>query len=60
MAYKIRWSPRAASNFEVICNYIARDSEYYTALFAKKVNALIKAIPPASSPRTKPVGNPTP
>ncbi len=24
MAYKIRWSPRAASNIEDICNYIAR------------------------------------
>ena len=29
MAYKIRWSPRAASNFEDICDYIAEDSEYY-------------------------------
>lgn len=45
MAYKIKWSPRAASNFENICNYIARDSEYYAALFAKKVNAIIKSIP---------------
>ncbi|MBI5199504.1 MAG: type II toxin-antitoxin system RelE/ParE family toxin [Nitrospirae bacterium] len=45
MAYKIRWSPRAASNFEDICNYIAKDSEYYATLFAKKVNAIIKAIP---------------
>ena len=32
MAYKIRWSPRAASNFEDICDYIAEDSEYYAAL----------------------------
>ena len=45
MAYKIRWSPRAASNFEDICSYIAKDSDYYAALFAKRVNALIKAIP---------------
>jgi plasmid stabilization system protein ParE len=45
MAYKIRWSPRAASNFEDVCNYIAKDSEYYAALFAKKVNAVVKAIP---------------
>ena len=45
MAYKIRWSPRAASNFEDICNYIGKDSKYYASLFAKKVNALIKAIP---------------
>jgi len=45
MAYKIRWSPRAASNFEDICNYIAKDSKYYASLFAKKVNAIIKTIP---------------
>ena len=45
MAYKIRWSPRAASNFEDICNYIARDSVYYAALFAKRVNDIIKNIP---------------
>jgi plasmid stabilization system protein ParE len=45
MAYKIRWSPRAASNFEDICNYIAKDSEYYASLFAKKVNAIVKTIP---------------
>lgn len=45
MAYKIRWSPRAASNFEDICNYIAKDSEYYAALFAKKVNVIVKTIP---------------
>lgn len=45
MALKIKWSPRAAANFEDICNYIARDSEYYAALFARKVNAIIKFIP---------------
>ncbi len=45
MAFKIKWSPRAAANFEDICNYIGRDSEHYAALFAKKVNAIIKAIP---------------
>ena len=45
MAYKIRWSPRAASNFEDICNYIARDSEFYAAIFAKKINAIIESIP---------------
>lgn len=45
MAYKIRWSPRAAAHFEDICDYIAKDSEYYAALFARKVNAIIKAIP---------------
>jgi len=45
MAYKIRWSPRAVANLEEICSYIAKDSEYYAALFAQRVTALIKAIP---------------
>lgn len=45
MAHQIRWSPRAAANFEDICNYIAKDSEHYAALFAKRVIALIKTIP---------------
>jgi len=45
MAYKIRWSPRAASTLEEICSYIARDSEYYAALFAKRVIALIETLP---------------
>ena len=34
MAYKIKWSPNAAFDFENICNYIAKDSEYYATLFA--------------------------
>ena len=50
MAYKIKWSPRAASNFEDICAHISKDSEYYASLFAKKVNALIKAIPQFPNP----------
>ena len=45
MALKIKWSPRAASNLEDICDYIAKDSEYYAILFAKKVTAIIKTIP---------------
>ena len=45
MAQKIRWSPRAASNFEDICNYIARDSELYASIFAKRIIAIIKDIP---------------
>ena len=45
MAYEIRWSPRAADNLEDVCDYIAKDSEYYAALFAKKVNSVIKSIP---------------
>lgn len=45
MAFSIRWSPRAASHFEEICYYIAKDSKYYAALFAKKVNVIVKSIP---------------
>ncbi len=41
MAHGIRWSPRAASDFEAICNHIARDSPFYAALFAKKVDASV-------------------
>jgi len=45
MVEKIRWSPKAADSFEEICDFIARDSEYYAAIFAKKINAMIKNIP---------------
>lgn len=45
MAQQIRWSPRAVAEFEDICNYIARYSEHYACLFAKKVNAIVKTIP---------------
>jgi plasmid stabilization system protein ParE len=45
MAPKIRWSPRAASNFEDICEYIAKDSPHYASLFAKKINLIVKTIP---------------
>jgi plasmid stabilization system protein ParE len=44
MALKIKWSPRAALNLEEICDYIARDSEYYATLFAKRVLSIVKAI----------------
>jgi plasmid stabilization system protein ParE len=45
MALKVKWSPRAVANIEEICNYIAKDSEYYAIHLAKKVTAMIKAIP---------------
>ena len=45
MAHHIKWSPRAASHFEGICDYIAKDSKYYSALFAKKIISIVKAIP---------------
>ena len=37
MAYHIKWSPRAASHFEGICDYIAKDSKYYSALSAHSI-----------------------
>ncbi|MDD1744314.1 MAG: type II toxin-antitoxin system RelE/ParE family toxin [Candidatus Methanoperedens sp.] len=45
MATEIRWSPRAVSNLEEICKYIARDSKHYASLFAKKILIIIKNIP---------------
>jgi len=45
MAYSIRWSPKAVSHLEGICDYIARDSRHYAALFARKILSLVKAIP---------------
>ena len=45
MARTIRWSPRAASDFEDICAYIATDSEHYARLFARKVHKIIEDIP---------------
>ncbi|MBI4683711.1 MAG: type II toxin-antitoxin system RelE/ParE family toxin [Nitrospirae bacterium] len=45
MAYRIKWSPRAASHFEGICDYIAKNSKYYAVLFAKRIISIIKTIP---------------
>ena len=45
MALKIKLSPRAASNLEESCDYIAKDSQYYAILFSKKVINIVKAIP---------------
>lgn len=44
MARQIRWSPRAASDLEEICDYIARDSEHYASLFAKRIVAAIRRL----------------
>lgn len=38
---RIIWSPDAAADLEEICDYIAKDSEYYARVFAQGV---IKAI----------------
>ncbi len=44
MAYQIRWSPRAANNLDEICSYIAKDSEYSAAIFAKRIIAIIMSL----------------
>jgi len=49
VALKVIWSPQAAIHLEEICDYISKDSEYYAALFAKRVIKIIKSIP--GSPR---------
>ncbi len=45
MADKIRWSPRASNDLEDICNYIARDSKQYAAIFVRNIFQIIKHIP---------------
>ena len=46
MAHKrIRWAPGAVADLEDICDFISRDSEYYAALFAKRIVAVIETIP---------------
>lgn len=41
----IRWSPRAASNFEDICEFIAEDSEYYAQKLADEIYQRIEELP---------------
>ena len=45
MALKIRWSPRAISNLEGICDYISKDSHYYALVLARQIVGAIEAIP---------------
>ena len=45
MAYQIRWAPQAADDLEDICCFIARDSEYYAALFATSIMEIVINIP---------------
>jgi hypothetical protein len=42
VAFKIIWSPQAASNLEGICDYISKDSEYYATLFINILKKLAK------------------
>lgn len=41
---RLIWSPEAADDLEAICDYIARDSEHYTRVFAKQVIELVEQI----------------
>ena len=45
MARPIRWSPRAASDLEEICRYIAKDSPHYAAIFARRVLDIVSRVP---------------
>jgi len=45
MALPIRWSPKSALHLEQICEYISGDSEEYAAIFAKRIVAMVLAIP---------------
>ena len=37
MVKEIRWSPKAVASLTEICDHIAKDSEYYASLFAKRI-----------------------
>lgn len=41
---KLRWSRQGADDFEEACEYIARDSPRYAALFAQRVVATLEAM----------------
>jgi len=45
MDKKVRWSPKAASQLENICDYIAADSRVHAVSFAKRVLVETKTIP---------------
>ncbi len=42
---RIRWAPGAIADLEDVCEFISRDSEYYAALFAKRIIAIVESIP---------------
>ncbi len=42
---KLRWTKRAAQDFEDICEYLARNSEQYARVFAERVMAIVEALP---------------
>jgi toxin ParE1/3/4 len=41
---EIKWSPLAAEDLSSICQYIARDSEYYASDFAKNIITKIELL----------------
>ncbi len=45
MADCVVWAPRALSQLESICDYIALDSPVYARIFAKKVVFLVELLP---------------
>jgi len=45
MARQIIWSPRSANDLEEICEYIAKDSEYYAREVARQMHKRIDDLP---------------
>lgn len=44
MAREIRWSPRASENLADICEFIAKDSDFYTRKVAREIYDPIEEI----------------
>ena len=42
---RLIWSPRSLRDLDAICEYIARDSEYYARVFARRLLRFIESIP---------------
>ena len=42
---KLRWTKRAAQDFEDICEFLAGSSEHYARLFAERVMAIVEFLP---------------
>lgn len=42
---KLIWSPRALTDLDAACEYIARDSVKYAYLFSERIVGLIETIP---------------
>lgn len=45
MAKEVIWSPRAIKGLEEICNFIAKDSPHYAAIFSRRILAIVQEIP---------------